>query len=135
MTEEMNINEQSELQAVTPDETRLTGHLLGSRKLPPVVPFVIGAVMFGAAFWAGGTIATGEIAGLELDSQTAQGHVMRVKVNVPAGELIPDGAVVREHAYANRIEPYCITSQAAVAGKKTRYGLEVGQIVTARDLF
>ncbi|MBU6450476.1 MAG: hypothetical protein KGS72_01765 [Cyanobacteria bacterium REEB67] len=105
-----------------------------SLKIPPAAPFIIAVIMFGASFWAGGRIAESEVAMIKLDDRTAQGHIVKVKADVAPGAVIAPEAIEELPAYANRIEPYFINSAAATQGKKAKFGLEVGQVITVKDL-
>jgi|GEM_PF-1520368 len=103
-------------------------------KISLLWPALIALAMFCAALWAGGEIAKGEIAQQQLDSITAKGNLVRVRVKLPAGAVIDEGSLEAVETFANRVEPYCITGLAVTRGKKTKYGLEPGQILTVRDL-
>ncbi|MBS2010648.1 MAG: hypothetical protein JST01_26600 [Cyanobacteria bacterium SZAS TMP-1] len=122
----------TEAQDVSTETQPETGFQL--KKVPPFWLAVIVLAMFGAAVWAGGEIAKGEIAQQQLDSITAQGKVLRVKVDIAPGAEITPEAVEVVDTFANRVEPYCLTSPSSALGKKTRYGLERGQVITVRDL-
>jgi len=102
-----------------------------------VAPFWIGVIiasMFCAAVWAGGEIAKGEIAQQQLDTITAKGKVVKARMVVPPDVVLAPEMIEEVDAFANRIEPYCINSATSAMGKKTRYGLEPGQVLTIRDL-
>jgi hypothetical protein len=105
-----------------------------SMKVPPAAPFIIAVVMFGASFWAGGRIAESEVAMIKLDDRTAQSHIVKVKANIAPGAEITPESVEELPAYANRIEPYFINSASTTRGKKAKFGLEVGQVITVKDL-
>jgi len=114
----------TEVQGSSPDLT----------KIAPIWPLIIALAMFAAAVWAGGEIAKGEIAQQQLDSITAKGNLVRAKTKLAPGAVIGENAVEAVDTFANRVEPYCINAVTSVRGKKCKYGLEPGQILTARDL-
>jgi hypothetical protein len=103
-------------------------------KMPLIWPLLICAVMFAGAVWGGGEIARGEIAQQDLDSITAKGHLVKAKRFVPPGVVVTAEMVQEVEAYANRVEPYCLNRAAAAIGKKTKFGLEAGQVLVVKDL-
>jgi hypothetical protein len=103
-------------------------------KVPLLWTVIVAICMFGAALWGGGEIARGEIAQQQLDLITAKGRVVKAKITVPPGAVVTAEMVEEVDAYANRVEPYCLNRAALVIGKKTRYGLESGQVVIVKDL-
>jgi hypothetical protein len=103
-------------------------------KIPRKWPIVMAVAMFGAAIWGGGEVARGEIAQQELDSITAKGRLVKVKVALPPGVVVTNGMLEEIEVFANRVEPYCVNRAASAVGKKTKYGLEAGQVLTVKDL-
>ena len=103
-------------------------------KVPIMWPIVAAVAMFAAAIWGGGEIARGEIAQRQLDSITAKGYLVRAKKSVPPGVVVTADMIEEIGTYANRVEPYCVNKGASVIGKKTKFGLEGGQVLTVRDV-
>ena len=94
-------------------------------------------IAMGAGYYAGTEIATSEVAmhrAEKLEANTAQGTVIRVLQDVPPDVVVDDSMVKAQSAFLNRIEPDLVNSIDLVIGKKSRYGLNKGQLVVNDDL-
>lgn len=94
-------------------------------------------IAMGAGYYAGNEIATGEVAlhkAESLERNTAQGKVVRVKKDVPPDVVIDAGLLEEQTVFANRIEPDLVRSLNEVVGKKSKFGLNKGQLVVNEDL-
>lgn len=90
-----------------------------------------------AGCYAGNEIATQEVAQYRaetLDKNTAQDKLVMVKKDVPPDTVITAAMVEPCQAFSNRIEADLVTSLADVVGKKTKFGLNKGQMVSRADL-
>jgi flagella basal body P-ring formation protein FlgA len=94
-------------------------------------------IAMGAGYYAGNEIAIGEVAmhkAEKLESNTAQGTIVKVLDDVPSNTVIVPSMVQAQTAFNNRIEPDLVTSIDLVVGKKTKFGLNKGQFVVKEDL-
>jgi hypothetical protein len=94
-------------------------------------------IAMGAGYYAGSEIAVSEVAmhkAEKLEANTAQGTVIRVLQDVPP-DVVVDGAMINaQSTFHNRIEPDLVNSIDLVIGKKTKFGLNKGQLVVKDDL-
>lgn len=90
-----------------------------------------------AGCYAGNEIATQEVAQHRtetLEKNTAQDKLVVVKKDVPPDTVISTDMLELHQAFANRIEPNLVRSFDLVVGKKTKFGLNKGQVVVTDDL-
>ncbi len=94
-------------------------------------------IAMGAGYYAGNEIAVSEVAmhkAEKLEVNTAQGTVVRVLQNVPPNTVIHSAMLQEQKAFSNRIEPDLVNSGDLVVGKRTKSGLNKGQLVVVDDL-
>ncbi|MBP9089838.1 SAF domain-containing protein [bacterium] len=94
-------------------------------------------IAMGAGYYAGNEIAVSEVAmhkAEKLEVNTAQGTVVRVLQNVPPNTVIDSAMLQEQKAFSNRIEPDLVNSGDLVVGKRTKFGLNKGQLVVVDDL-
>jgi len=112
-----------------------------SKDITPLTPikyllFTI-PVAIAAGLYAGNEIGIQEVAQHKqesLERNTAQDFLVLVKEDVPPNVVIEPAMVEVSQTFANRIEPDLATSLKAVVGKKTKFGLNKGQVVAKADL-
>lgn len=94
-------------------------------------------IAMGAGYYAGNEIAVSEVAmhkAEKLEVNTAQGTVVRVLQDVPPNTVLNSAVLQEQKAFNNRIEPDLVNSSDLVVGKKTKFGLNKGQLVVLDDL-
>lgn len=109
-----------------------------SAVLKPIKAFLfLLPLAMGAAWYAGGEIANGEVSqyrAANLEQNTAKATVLRVRQDVPPGAVVTADMLNVQDTFANRSESHMVSKLADAVGKKVKYGLSVGQVLVNEDL-
>lgn len=119
-------------------ETSIAAGASESAVLKPIkaLLFLLPLAM-GAAWYAGGEIANGEVSqyrAANLEQNTAKATVLRVRQDVPPGAVVEADMLSVQDTFANRSEPHMVSKLGDAVGKKVKYGLSVGQVLVNEDL-
>lgn len=109
-----------------------------SAVLKPIKAFLfLLPLAMGAAWYAGGEIANGEVSqyrAANLEQNTAKATVLRVRQDVPPGAVVTASMLSVQDTFANRSESHMVSKLGDAVGKKVKYGLAVGQVLVNEDL-
>lgn len=100
--------------------------------------------MASSGFLAGKEIAQGEYNSQKMEKISKQVRVVKLKVDVPPAVVLTEAVVMPAQKadvvfeevdmFANRAIGDEVTSLKSIVGKKTKYGLNKGQVLVQRDL-
>lgn len=100
--------------------------------------------MASSGFLAGKEIAQGEYNSQKMEKISKQVRVVKLKVDVPPAVVLTEAVVMPAQKadvvfeevdiFVNRAIGDEVTSLKSIVGKKTKYGLNKGQILVQRDL-
>ena len=100
--------------------------------------------MASSGFLAGKEIAQGEYNSQKMEKISKQVRVVKLKVDVPPAVVLTEAIVMPAQKadvvfeevdmFANRAIGDEVTSLKSIVGRKTKYGLNKGQVLVQRDL-